>query len=82
MAAKDGSFQFDFEGVYTNVAEGELIEYDIADGRHVKIVFTNKTGQTEIVETFEMESQNSEELQRTGWQAILDNFKSYAEANV
>ena len=81
MAAKDGSFQFDFEGVYSNVVEHELIEYNIADGRRVKIIFSNKTGQTEIVQTFEIESQNSEELQRSGWQAILNNFKNYAEAN-
>jgi uncharacterized protein YndB with AHSA1/START domain len=81
MAAKDGSFQFDFEGIYTNVVENELIEYDIADGRKVKIIFTNKTGQTEIVETFEMEAQHPEELQRSGWQAILNSFKKYAEEN-
>jgi uncharacterized protein YndB with AHSA1/START domain len=81
MAAKDGSFQFDFEGDYSNVVEHELIEYNLADGRKVKIIFSNKTGQTEIVQTFEIESQNSEELQRSGWQAILNNFKNYAEAN-
>jgi uncharacterized protein YndB with AHSA1/START domain len=80
-AYKDGSFQFDFEGVYDNVVEHELIEYTIADGRKVKIVFTDKKGQTEIVETFEMENENSEELQRSGWQAILNNFKKYAEAS-
>lgn len=33
------------------------------------------------VETFEAETTNSIELQKEGWQAILDNFKKYAEAN-
>ena len=79
MAAKDGSFQFDFEAIYTNVVENELIEYTIADGRKVKITFTNRAGQTEITETFEAENQHPEELQRSGWQAILNNFKNYAE---
>jgi uncharacterized protein YndB with AHSA1/START domain len=81
MAAKDGSMSFDFEGVYTKVDKHKVIEYDIADGRKVKILFTSEGNKTKIVETFEAEDQNPVEMQRGGWQAILDNFKKYTEAN-
>jgi uncharacterized protein YndB with AHSA1/START domain len=81
MAAKDGSFSFDFEGIYTNVLQHNAIEYTIADGRKVKILFAEKGDQTKVTETFEAESTNPVEMQRGGWQAILDNFKKYAETN-
>ena len=81
MAAKDGSRSFDFDGVYTAVAEPNLIEYDMSDGRHVKISFVETKDGVEVTETFDAETENSEELQRNGWQAILDNFKSYVENN-
>lgn len=81
MAAKDGSFSFDFGGVYTNVEKHKTIEYTIADGRKVKISFAAEGNQTRVVETFELESENPEEMQRGGWQAILNNFKKYAEGN-
>jgi uncharacterized protein YndB with AHSA1/START domain len=81
MAAKDGSFSFDFEGVYSKVEENKLIEYSIADGRKVKITFAAEGKDTKVVETFEAESQNPIEMQKGGWQAILDNFKKYTEAN-
>ena len=81
MAAKDGSFSFDFEGVYTDVKDHSLIAYVIADGRKVKIDFINEGNITKVVEAFEAESENSIEMQKGGWQAILDNFKKYTEAN-
>lgn len=81
MEAKDGSFGFDFGGEYTNVKENELIEYIIGDGRKVKVVFTDLGNATKVVESFEAEGTHSEEMQRGGWQAILDNFKKYTEAN-
>ena len=81
MAAKDGSFSFDFGGVYTKVENHKIIEYTIGDGRKVKVEFVAEGNQTKVVETFELESQNPEEMQRGGWQAILDNFKKYTEAN-
>jgi len=81
MAAKDGSFSFDFGGIYDNVEEHKLIEYTMGDGRKVSVVFTAKGDQTEVVETFDMENTHSEEMQRGGWQAILDNFRKYTEAN-
>lgn len=79
MAAKDGSVSFDFEGVYTNVELHNVIEYTIADGRKVKIVFSSNGNETKVNETFEAESTNSVELQRGGWQSILDNFRKYTE---
>lgn len=81
MAARDGSMSFDFEGVYTEVVEHKLIAYVMPDGRTAKIIFDGQDNQTEIVESFDAESVNSIELQRTGWQNILDNFKKYTESN-
>ena len=81
MSAKDGSMSFDFEGVYTNVQQHKLIEYDIADSRKVKIVFSGNGNETKVVESFEAEETNPTEMQRGGWQAILDNFKKYTERN-
>ncbi len=78
MAAKDGSTSFDFAGTYTNVIEHELIEYDMEDGRHVKVEFIqHDDGSVELIETFDPEQENTEELQRDGWQAILNNFKKH-----
>lgn len=79
MAAKDKSAGFDFEGVYSHVKENELIEYDMSDGRHVKIEFAEVPEGVRVTETFDPETENSEELQRNGWQSILDSFKGYAE---
>lgn len=81
MAARDGSMSFDFEGVYDKVENNKLIEYTIADGRKVKIVFTPNGNETKVTETFETETTNPVEMQRGGWQAILDNFKKYTESN-
>lgn len=78
MAAKDGSFAFDFGGVYTQIIPFELIEYTLEDGRKVKITF-EKTKGTLVTESFEAEAINPAEMQKTGWQAILDNFKHYVE---
>lgn len=79
MAAKDGSFSFDFEGVYTNVQPNKLIEFVMSDGRKVKIVFSGNEKETKITETFDPENENPIEMQRDGWQAILDNFKKHTE---
>jgi uncharacterized protein YndB with AHSA1/START domain len=82
MEARDGSFGFDFEGFYDTVKENEYIEYTIADNRKVKIYFTDNGNETKVVEVFEAENTNAAELQRTGWQAILNNFKKYTETSV
>jgi len=81
MEAKDGTSAFDFTGTYEEVLINELITYKIEDGRKVKITFTHSGNGCIVTETFETESTHSEELQRSGWQAILNNFKEYAEAN-
>jgi len=79
MEAKDGSFGFDFGGVYDQVITHELIAYTMGDGRKVKVDFSSNGKETRVIETFDPESENSHELQRDGWQAILNNFKKYAE---
>jgi uncharacterized protein YndB with AHSA1/START domain len=81
MEAKDGSIGFDFVGVYDEVRENEYIEYTIGDGRKVKVNFAGKGNTTEVVESFEAENTHSIEMQRGGWQAILDCFKKYTEAS-
>lgn len=81
MAAKDGSFSFDFGGVYVRVENNKLIEYTIDDGRKVIITFSADGNTTKVVESFEAETSNPIEMQRAGWQAILDNFKKYTENN-
>lgn len=81
MAAKDGSFSFDFGGVYTDVKTNEFIAYTIDDRRTVQVSFSSDGDKTTVTEVFEAESINPVEMQQGGWQAILDNFKKYAEAN-
>ncbi|HKO79288.1 MAG TPA: SRPBCC family protein [Chitinophagaceae bacterium] len=81
MEAKDGSFGFDFGGVYDTVRENEYIEYTLGDDRKVKVNFIPQGNKTKVVESFDAENTHSEEMQRGGWQAILDNFKKYTEAN-
>lgn len=80
MEAKDGSFGFDFGGVYDEVSEHERIVYTLGDSRKVTIDFISQGEATRVVETFEAEQTNAVEMQQAGWQAILDNFKKYAEA--
>nr|WP_106780683.1 SRPBCC family protein [Lysinibacillus timonensis] len=79
MEAKDGSFGFDFGGVYDEVKKHEIIAYTMDDGRKVTITFKGQQNETEIIETFDAESDNPVEIQQQGWQAILDHFKKYAE---
>lgn len=79
MQAKDSSTEFDFSGEYTEVIENEKISYLLDDERKVVTVFESTGNQTTIISTFEMESENPEEMQRAGWQAILDNFKKHVE---
>jgi len=79
MQAKDGTSGFDFSGVYDEIKTHELISYTMDDGRKVKITFHGPKNETKVVETFEAESTNSMEMQREGWQSILDSFKHYVE---
>lgn len=81
MEAKDGSFGFDFWGIYDEVQTNELIAYTLGDNRKARIVFNSHNNSTVVTVTFEAETENTVELQKGGWQSILDNFKKYAEAN-
>ncbi|WP_421894558.1 SRPBCC family protein [Marinoscillum sp.] len=80
MEAKDGSFGFDFSGVYDQVKTHQQMDYTLDDGRKVQITFAVQGSETTITQTFEPEAENPIEMQREGWQAILNNFKQYAEA--
>jgi uncharacterized protein YndB with AHSA1/START domain len=74
MEARDGSAGFDFEGTYTRVVPKHTIEYRMSDGREVQVLFREGADGVVVTTHFDAESQNPEELQRQGWQAILDNF--------
>ncbi len=79
MGAKDKSTSFDFTGTYTIVENNKLIEYTMDDNRHVKTDFAQTSGGVAVTQTFDPETENPPEMQRAGWQAILDNFKRYVE---
>jgi uncharacterized protein YndB with AHSA1/START domain len=79
MAAKDGSFSFDFWGVHTTVLPLQEIKTTLGDDRKMSVTFIPTNNGVQVIETFEPESQNSLELQQQGWQAILNNFKKYTE---
>ena len=79
MEAKDGSFGFDFWGIYDNIVEFKQLDYTLGDGRKVSVLFEFTGIGTKLTETFETEDENPVEMQQLGWQAILDNFKKYVE---
>jgi len=81
MEAKDGSFGFDFEAIYDEVIDQKKIVYTMADGRKATTTFENQGNKIKVTTTFDAENENPVEMQRTGWQAILDNFKKYVESN-
>lgn len=81
MEAKDGSMGFDFGGTYDEVVPNKNIKFTFDDGRKVDIAFAKANNGVTITETFEPESQNPVDMQRQGWQSILDNFKKYVESN-
>jgi uncharacterized protein YndB with AHSA1/START domain len=80
MEAKDGSMGFDFEGTYTDVVPQERLAYAMEDGREVLVEFRSEDGGVRVREAFDAEETNPAELQREGWQAILDRFAAYVEA--
>ncbi len=82
MEAKDGSAGFDFGGTYSKVIPLKHIAYTMDDGRTVMVQFEDRGGETHITEAFDAESENPVEMQREGWQAILDNFKKYTESHI
>ena len=80
MEAKDGSFGFDFWGTFTEIEISKKLFSVLGDGRKLEIILEEKNGITTIKEKFETEDENSVELQREGWQAILNNLKKYADS--
>jgi uncharacterized protein YndB with AHSA1/START domain len=80
MSAKDGSFGFDFCGIYDVVDHHKHFTYHLADGRVIHVDFEEVEGGTKVTEQFDPENQNPPEMQQTGWQMILNNFKKYTES--
>ncbi|MEO6189991.1 MAG: SRPBCC domain-containing protein, partial [Saprospiraceae bacterium] len=80
MAARDGSFSFDFGGKYDNIITNKILIATLGDGRKLEVEFSEKDHETMVIERFEAESENSIELQKQGWQMILNNFRKYAES--
>ena len=79
MEAKDGSVGFDFEGSYTRVVPQSLVEYSMSDGRECRVEFKPEGKAVRVTETFDAETENPPEMQREGWQAILDSFARHVE---
>jgi uncharacterized protein YndB with AHSA1/START domain len=82
MEARDGSAGFDFEGTYTRIVPRRSIEYQMSDSREVTVEFRERHDRVHVEVTFDAETENPPELQRQGWQAILDNFARHVEAKV
>lgn len=80
MEAKDGSFGFDFEAVYDEIKSGQYFSYVMPDDRKVEVSFENTGDQTKVSIVFDAENQNPVDMQKAGWQSILDNFKRYSES--
>lgn len=81
MEAKDGSFGFDFITIYSEVVQHSKLAYAMEDGRKALITFKEKGSSTVLTITFDAESQNPVEMQKDGWQSILNNFKHYTETH-
>lgn len=81
MEAKDGSFGFDFEGIYDSIEPHKEITYTMGDGRKATTIFAEQDGKTTIQTTFDAETENDPEFQKQGWKAILDNFIKYVQSN-
>ncbi len=81
MEAIDGSFGFDFEAIYEEVIDQKSIAYTLSDGRKVITSFEQLGTVTKVTTVFDAENQNPVEMQKSGWQSILNNFKKYAEEN-
>lgn len=82
MESRDGTQGFDLSGIYDEVIENNLIGYTLDDGRTVTVIMMGDGDTTEVIVTFDAEQENPIELQKNGWQAILNNFKSFVEANL
>ncbi len=81
MEAKDGSMGFDFEGTYEQIELHRVLTLVLDDDRRSRTTFAENSGRTHVATTFDAEGQNPIEMQRDGWQVILNNFKIYVEGN-
>ena len=79
MAAKDTSMSFEFCGTYQEIIQLKSLQYILEDDRAVSVTFKEHGNETIVTETFDPENENPSEIQKAGWQAILDNFKKYVE---
>lgn len=77
MEAKDGSFGFDFEGVYDQIELYQVIQYHLEDARVVRVEFSEENNISTVREIADPETENPLEMQVAGWQAILNNFAAY-----
>jgi uncharacterized protein YndB with AHSA1/START domain len=82
MEAKDGSTGFDFGGTYDTIKQNEIIEYTAVDSRKVQVHFYDGDDKTTVIEVFEAENENPIEMQKSGWQSILNNFKKHTESKL
>lgn len=80
MEAVDKSVGFDFGGTYSDVQTHKLLRYSMDDDRHVEVTFESDGENTTVTETFDLETENSADMQQQGWQAILNRFKTYVES--
>ncbi len=80
MEAKDGSMGFDFAATYTIVEPPRLLVFKLDDDREVRVEFIEQDGGVLVRETFDAESENDADMQRQGWQAILDSFARHVAA--
>lgn len=80
MEAKDRSFGFDFEGTYTEISTGKKLCYSLADGRKVEVTFENRGLHCQVKVIFDAETENPIEMQKNGWQAILDKYKKHVDS--
>jgi uncharacterized protein YndB with AHSA1/START domain len=79
MASRDEQYAFDFSGQFTHVEPNSRISFTLDDGRQVHISFEQRGDDTHVLQEFEPENMNPQELQRDGWQAIMNNYKQYTE---
>lgn len=81
MEAKDGSYGFDFEAVYTEIIDGKSFTYEFGNRYSIVSLEQHSDNETELKIVFDPENENSVEMQKQGWQSILNNFKEYTENN-
>lgn len=79
MDAKDGTFGFEFEAVYTEILLQKKLAFTLADGRHVLVEFAEGKSIVVVKITFDADNKREIDMQREGWQTILENFRRYAE---